>query len=68
VGGDHSIATGSISGLKAVHKDLKVIWVDAHSDIGLPHMTDSTTYHGKPVSHLMGLINKEDIPGFEWLD
>lgn len=31
-------------------------------------MTDSTTYHGKPVSHLMGLIKNEDVPGFEWLN
>ena len=33
IGGDHSIATGTIHGLLTKYgKDLKVIWVDAHPD------------------------------------
>lgn len=33
VGGDHSIATGTIHGLLGKYPDLKVIWVDAHCDL-----------------------------------
>ena len=33
VGGDHSVATGSIHALMKKHNDLKVIWVDAHPDM-----------------------------------
>ena len=33
VGGDHSIAAATISAVKRVHRDLKIVWVDAHPDI-----------------------------------
>ncbi len=32
VGGDHSIGSASISAMLKVHKNLKVVWVDAHAD------------------------------------
>ena len=32
LGGDHSIALGSITGVARVHRDVGVIWVDAHGD------------------------------------
>lgn len=38
VGGDHSIAAGTISGMRRVYPDLRVVWVDAHPDFTNPHM------------------------------
>lgn len=68
IGGDHSIATGTISAMKEVHPDLKVIWIDAHADIIDPTSSDYPNYHGMPVSHLMRIITKDDIKGFDWLN
>ncbi|KAJ1659785.1 Arginase, catabolizes arginine to ornithine and urea [Dispira simplex] len=66
LGGDHSIAIGTVSGTAAVHKDLCVIWVDAHADINTVESTASGNLHGCPVSFLLGL-NKPDVPQFEWV-
>lgn len=67
LGGDHGIATGSISGLKATYPDLKIIWVDAHADCNLPEDSSSGNYHGMPVAHLLGWIPEKSVPGFDWL-
>lgn len=62
LGGDHSIAIGTISGI-ANHLRLKsgvtpprlgVIWFDAHADINTPETTPSGNIHGMPVSCLLG--------------
>jgi len=55
VGGDHSQAIGSIAGLKAVHPDARVLWVDAHVDANTPAATPSGNVHGMPVAVLTGL-------------
>jgi len=41
--------------------------VDAHSDIIIPQLSDYKFYHGMPVSHLLGLIEPEYTPNFDWL-
>jgi arginase len=66
LGGDHGVATGSISGLKATYPDLKIIWIDAHADCNLPEDSMSGNYHGMPVAHLLGWIPDKSIPGFDW--
>lgn len=67
LGGDHSLAIGTISGVnKAYKNDLRVIWVDAHGDINTPETSPTGNIHGMPVAFLMGLV-KEEVPGFEWL-
>ena len=66
LGGDHGLATGSISGILRHHSDLKVIWVDAHADINTPNVSPSGNYHGMPVAHLVGLIEKNTVKGFDW--
>lgn len=45
------------------------MWVDAHSDCVIPELANSKyrNYHGMPVSHLMGWINKDATPNFEWM-
>lgn len=58
LGGDHSIAMGSVSGQVKHHRaeDDKVglLWVDAHTDMNVPGTTPSGNIHGMPVSHLIG--------------
>jgi arginase len=66
LGGDHGLATGSISGLKEAYPDLKVVWIDAHGDINIPEGSPSGNYHGMPVAHLLGWMAEGTIPGFDW--
>jgi arginase len=63
IGGDHSIAAGSINGILRARPDTCVVWVDAHADINTPESSPSGNLHGMPVSILMGIAK---IPGFEW--
>ena len=70
LGGDHSIAVGSISGLSAhFRKDKKTIgciWLDAHSDMNTPETSPSGNVHGMPLSAIMGYGTEElhDLFGF----
>jgi len=66
LGGDHSLAIGTISGAAGVHTDLRVIWVDAHADINTPTTSPSGNIHGMPVAFLMGIFDT-NVPGFEWV-
>jgi len=54
LGGDHSIAIGSIHGA-ARKKKLGVIWVDAHADFNTSSTTPSGNIHGMPLAALCGL-------------
>jgi arginase len=72
LGGDHSIAIGTISGTaKAIRerlgRELAVIWVDAHADINTPETSDSGNIHGMPVSFLTGLAKEDREDVFGWL-
>lgn len=72
LGGDHSIAIGTISGTaKAVRerlgRDMAVIWVDAHADINTPETSDSGNIHGMPVSFLTGLATDTAENPFGWI-
>jgi arginase len=72
IGGDHSMAIGTISGVaravkERLNQDIKVIWVDAHADINTPETTDSGNLHGMPVAFLAGLV-KEKIEGLDWIE
>ena len=59
LGGDHSIAVGTVSGLAAWGrsrgKKVGVLWVDAHSDINTPATSPSGNVHGMPLAALLGL-------------
>ena len=63
LGGDHSIAVGTISGVARAAKDRKqkvgVLWVDAHSDINTPATSPSGNIHGMPLAALLGLPPRE---------
>jgi arginase len=58
IGGDHSIAMGTVSGisshLKSKKKKLGLIWFDAHGDMNLPGTSPTGNIHGMPLSHLLG--------------
>jgi arginase len=54
LGGDHSLALGSISGA-ARGRRLGVIWIDAHGDFNTPQTTPSGNIHGMPLAALAGL-------------
>ncbi|MCF6270556.1 MAG: arginase [Melioribacteraceae bacterium] len=70
LGGDHSIALGSIAGIaahcKKSNKRLGVIWIDAHSDMNTEETTPSGNIHGMPVAAALGLGNEAltHIKGF----
>ena len=59
LGGDHSIAIGSIFGVLQNRKNLGVIWFDAHGDINTRDTSPSGNIHGMPVSVLMGMGPEE---------
>nr|XP_033791310.1 arginase-1 [Geotrypetes seraphini] len=69
LGGDHSLAVGTISGHAKVHPDLCVVWVDAHSDINTPYTSPSGNLHGQPVSFLIKELKDKmpKVPGFSWV-
>jgi arginase len=72
LGGDHSIAIGTISGTaKAIRerldREIAVIWVDAHADINIPEDSPSGNIHGMPVAFLTGLAKEEKKDIFGWL-
>ncbi len=54
LGGDHSIALGSISGALYRADRVGVIWVDAHGDYNTPEITPSGNVHGMVAAALMG--------------
>jgi arginase len=63
LGGDHSIAAGTVSGIAAAcrreGKKLGLLWVDAHGDINTPETSPSGNIHGMPVAALLGYGPKE---------
>ena len=58
LGGDHSIAMGSIAGLARAGKRAGVIYVDAHGDINTPETTPSGNVHGMPFAVALGLAGE----------
>ncbi|MEK6555408.1 MAG: arginase [Bdellovibrionota bacterium] len=55
LGGDHSVAMGSITGSLQAQPNMKVVWVDAHGDINTPETTLTGRVHGMPLAYLLGL-------------
>lgn len=66
IGGDHSLAIGTVSGVFSQHADACLLWIDAHADINTPQSTPSGNIHGCPVSFLMGLA-EPCPPQFAWV-
>jgi arginase len=71
LGGDHSIAAGSLSGVasyfKKKEKKVGLIWLDAHGDINTPESSPSGNVHGMPLAAAMGYGAMElvELQGFK---
>jgi len=63
IGGDHSMALGTIAGISSYcrRKGLKlgVIWIDAHTDMNTEETTPSGNIHGMPLAASLGLGNEK---------
>lgn len=59
LGGDHSIATGTLLGVQSVYKNIGVIWMDAHGDYNTEHTTLSGNIHGMSLAAAAGIGMKE---------
>ncbi len=58
LGGDHSVAVGTVSGmarrLRAQGGELGLIWIDAHTDMNTPQSSPSGNVHGMPLACIIG--------------
>ena len=59
LGGDHSVALGTLGGLAAAHGSGGVLWIDAHSDINTPETSPSGNVHGMALAAALGLAGPE---------
>lgn len=68
LGGDHSLALGSVAGAAAyaarVDRPLFLLWLDAHSDFHTPLTTTSGNLHGTPVAYIAGRSGFDAFPPF----
>src|SRR5208337_1680007 len=70
LGGDHSVAVGTVSGVAEFYRrqnqKIGLLWIDAHSDINTPASSPSGNVHGMPLAAIMGLEPAElaNIGGF----
>src|SRR3954464_3414273 len=59
LGGDHSVAAGTVAGVAEFYRRKNptngLIWIDAHSDINTPDSSPSGNVHGMPLAAIMGL-------------
>ncbi|UII56117.1 arginase [Cytobacillus spongiae] len=55
LGGDHSIAIGTLAGVSKHYKNLGVIWYDAHGDLNTAETSPTGNIHGMPLAVSLGL-------------
>ncbi|MBI4566127.1 MAG: arginase [Planctomycetes bacterium] len=59
LGGDHSLAMGSIAATSKFFREknqkIGIVWFDAHGDMNTPESTNSGNVHGMPLAHVLGL-------------
>lgn len=69
LGGDHSLAAGTVTGVtrfaKKQNRPQFVLWLDAHSDYHTPSSTDSGNLHGTPVAYFTGRDGFDGFPKVE---
>ena len=54
LGGDHSVALGTLGGLASAHGPGGVLWLDAHGDLNTPETSPSGNVHGMPLAVALG--------------
>ena len=67
IGGDHSLAIGTISGITSALNSVGVLWIDRHFDAHSPKNTPSWRAHGMPVSIAISKENYDLHPDFQEL-
>ncbi len=59
LGGDHSVAAGTVAAVAEFHRrqnqKVGLLWIDAHTDINTPETSPSGNVHGMPLAAIMGL-------------
>ena len=70
LGGDHSIAMGTLAGLAKAHGVGGVLWVDAHGDLNRPNTSPTGNVHGMPLAAALGRcgFTIEGFPDAPWVD
>jgi arginase len=58
LGGDHSIALGTLGGLANAHGPGAVLWVDAHGDLNRPETSPTGNVHGMPLAAAFGVAGE----------
>ena len=58
LGGDHSVALGTLAGLRDVHGPGGAIWIDAHGDLNSPETSPSGNVHGMVLAAALGLAGE----------
>lgn len=70
LGGDHSVAIGTFSGISSYfhekNEEIGLIWFDAHADMNTPETSPSGNLHGMPLSTILGFGEPEltELHGF----
>jgi arginase len=62
IGGDHSLAVGTMAGSLSYNSEIKIIWVDAHADINTPKTSPTMNTHGMPLALA---IKHQDFDSFK---
>src|SRR5215472_14199516 len=59
LGGDHSVAVGTVAGIahhfRTAGRNIGLIWLDAHADMNTPETSPSGNIHGMPLACIVGL-------------
>jgi arginase len=58
LGGDHTVAMGSLGGMAAAHGAGGVLWIDAHGDLNRPGTSPSGNVHGMPLAAALGVAGE----------
>src|SRR6266566_2975347 len=59
IGGDHSVALGTLGGLARASGPGGVLWLDAHGDVNRPETSPTGNVHGMPLAAALGLAGPE---------
>lgn len=70
LGGDHSIAMGTLAGMHAASGSGGVLWIDAHGDLNRPETSPSGNVHGMPLAAALGAcgFSLDGFDGPPWVD
>lgn len=68
IGGDHTIALGTVAGITSAAEDTSLIWVDSHGDFNDVHSSITGSLHGMPLNGLIHGKKTFNTDLFDWLD